>query len=151
MEINWLVIFTTWIFTASTWMYILETLKWNTKPNRVGWLIWALAPLIWAAAMFVSEWFIWPGVTILMMWLMNLAVVWASFLNKNAYWKLQKLDYFSFGLALIGLGMWAITSDPLLALICAIAVDGIGGALMLKKLYTAPETENISISWMNHC
>ena len=31
--------------------YVIETLKGKTKPNRVTWFIWALAPLIAFAAM----------------------------------------------------------------------------------------------------
>jgi len=32
--------------------YLINTLKGKTKPNKVSWLIWAVAPLIGAAAAF---------------------------------------------------------------------------------------------------
>jgi len=45
MELYWLVILAVVLNSIGGVMYIKNTLVGKTKPNRVTWFIWALAPL----------------------------------------------------------------------------------------------------------
>ncbi len=143
MEINWIIIITSLISTVGTWFYIKDTLLWKTKPNRINWLIWWMAPLIGVTATFVSEWFVWSMVPVFMAGFMPLMIVLASFVNKNSYWKLAKLDYICLALAILSIIGWTLTSSPLVAIILVVIVDLLWGSLMLKKMFQYPETENI--------
>jgi hypothetical protein len=67
-----------------------------------------------------------------------------SFVNKNAYWKLDIFDYGCGALSLLALILWAITRDPLVALILAIAGDGFAVVPTLIKAWKHPKTESIA-------
>lgn len=143
MEAHYIVIFAV-IINSIWWIwYIINTLKWKTKPNKITWLIWAAAPLIWTAATVVSQWFIWSVLPVFIAGLIPLTIFLASFINKNSYWKLWKLDYWCLALAIFALILWFITSQPLLAIIFWILADFLASIPLLIKIYKYPETETV--------
>ena len=71
--------------------YIKETVKGNTKPNRVTWLLWAVAPLI-ATVAALTEGVRLSVLPVFMIGLGPLLVFIFSFVNKQSYWKLEKFD-----------------------------------------------------------
>lgn len=83
MELYYIIILTTLVNSYTGFLYIKDTLKWKTKPNKITWWIWAAAPLIWSAAMFVSEWFIWSAVPVFMAGFISLLIFLSSFINKK--------------------------------------------------------------------
>lgn len=90
--------------------YLKETLKGNTKPNKVSWFVWILAPFI---ALFAT---IRQGVGIqslltFMVGFNPLLIFLGSFVNKNAYWKVSKTDLACGALAILGLVLWQITNQ----------------------------------------
>ena len=124
--------------------YIIDTLKGKAKPNRVTWLLWSVAPLL----AFSAE--IQKGVGIqslmtLVVGINPLLVFFASFVNKNAYWKLYKIDYFYGALALIGIIAWKITGDGNIAIIFSILADGFASLPTIIKSFKNPETESSTI------
>lgn len=126
------------IGTAS---YIYSTLKGRTKPNRVTWFLWALAPLIAFSAM-VGEG---VGISSLMTFMVGfgpLLVFLVSFVNRKSVWRLTKFDLICGALSLAGLGLWAITKDAGLAIIFSITADGLALLPTLVKAWRRPETEN---------
>ena len=68
----------------------------------------------------------------------------SSFVNKNSYWKLKKLDYICLALAVLALILWKITNNPLLAIIFSILADFFAALPLIIKIYKFPETETIS-------
>ena len=150
MEINWVIILVSMLSAFWTTLYIRDTLQWKTKPNRINWLIWWMAPLIWVSATYISEGFVWSMVPVFMAGFMPMLIVLASFFNKNGYWQIQKLDYICLFLAWLSLILWWLTSDPLIAIILVVIVDLLWWVLMVKKMYKFPDTENIYpfIMWM---
>src|SRR5579883_2007596 len=72
--------------------YIRDTLRGGTKPNRVTYLMWGIAPLIAAAAAW-SRGVTWAVLPVFMSGFCPLMVFLSSFVNGQAYWKLGKLDY----------------------------------------------------------
>jgi hypothetical protein len=121
-------------------VYIRDTLKGETKPNRVTWLMWGVAPLIGVTAAFVegARWVLLPALTTGLCPLIVFAV---SFVNPNAYWKLTKFDYICGALSIAALVGWAVTSEPLVAVALAILADFFAGVPTFIKAWQYPETE----------
>lgn len=126
-----------------TGVYIRETLKGNTKPNRVSWLMWAIAPLIATAASLMDgvQWAVLP---VFMVGFGPLLVLIASAKSPKAYWKLEKFDYICGVFAIFALILWGITRDPFIAVVFAIISDIFAAIPTIKKCFTHPETESIA-------
>lgn len=121
--------------------YLVDTIRGKVKPNRVTWLLWALAPLI----AFVAEIKQGVGIHSAMTFMVGfgpLLIFFASFVNKKAYWKLTKLDYTCGAFSILGLVLWYITEIENLAILFAIMADGTAAIPTLIKAWKAPETEN---------
>ncbi len=124
--------------------YLIDTLKGKTKPNRVSWFLWALAPLIGFAAELEKG----VGLTALMTFMVGfnpLLIVIASFVNKKAYWQLNKIDYFYGLISIFALIIWRITGEGNLAIFFAILADALASIPTIIKAYHQPETENSTI------
>lgn len=121
--------------------YIKKTLNGEIKPNRVSWLMWAIAPMI-AAAAALSDGVTWSVLPVFMSGFLPLLVFFASFVNKNAYWKLGVFDYACGLLSTLALVLWAITKEPNVAIAFAILSDGIAAVPNLVKSWKYPETES---------
>jgi len=150
MQLYYVIIFTALVNALGWIMYIKDTLKWKTKPNKITWWIWAAAPLIWAAWMYFSQWLTWNILPVFMAGFLPLLIFLSSFVNKNSYWKLKKLDYICLALAVLALILWKITNNPLLAIIFSILADFFAALPLIIKIYKFPETETISayFTWL---
>lgn len=121
--------------------YAWNTFKGKTKPNRVTWFLWALAPLIAFAAQLNKG----VGLQVLMTFMVGfgpLLVFTASFLNKKAFWKITRLDIVCGTLSVVALILWAITGEGNIAIALSIAADLLAGVPTLIKSYNEPETEH---------
>lgn len=121
--------------------YARDTWKGVTQPNRVSWLLWALAPLIGAAAAW-TDGVSWAILPVFMAGFSPLIVLFASFANKKAYWKLGKFDYLCGAFAILALILWAITKQPLVAIVFAIISDALAGLPTVVKAWNHPESES---------
>jgi hypothetical protein len=121
-------------------VYMRDTLSGTTKPNRVTFLIWAIAPLTAAAASFSSG-VTWAVLPVFISGFIPLLILIASFTNKHAYWKLGFFDYVCGIFALLALLLWAITKDPDIAIVFAILSDAFAVLPTLRKAWKYPETE----------
>lgn len=122
--------------------YIKETLKGKTKPNRVTWLLWTIAPLI-ATAAALSGGVRWSVLPVFMAGFGPLLVLLASFVNKKSYWKLERFDYLCGLFSVLALILWGITRDPIVAIVFSILSDGFAGIPTLIKSWKYPETETV--------
>lgn len=123
--------------------YAFATLKGHTKPNRVTWFLWAVIPLITLSAQ-LSEG---VGLTVIFTLAISvgpLLVFISSFVNRQAYWKINKFDWACGGLAILALILWALTRNALAAIILSVGADFIAGLPTLIKSYRYPETESAS-------
>ena len=121
--------------------YLIDTLKGKAKPNRVTFFLWALAPLVGFAAQIKQG----VGIQSLLTFMIGFspAVIFlASFLNKNAAWKLHFFDFICGGLSLLGLLLWYITKEGFFALLFSMIADGLASLPTVIKSYRYPETEN---------
>jgi len=120
--------------------YIKETLRGNTKPNKVTWLMWSVAPLI-ATFAALADGVGWSVLPVFMAGFGPLLVFIASFVNKNSYWKLETFDYLCGFCSALALILWGITKEPVIAIVFAIASDGFAAIPTLVKSWKYPETE----------
>ncbi len=138
--IQYLVIIGAIVQLAGVFSYIRETLRGNTKPNKVTWLLWTVAPLIAAFAAF-SDGVRWAVLPVFMSGFGPLLVLIASFVNKKSYWRLERFDYLCGLCSVLALVLWGITKEPVIAIIFAIASDGFAAVPTLIKSWKYPETE----------
>jgi hypothetical protein len=113
----------------------------TTKPNRVSWLMWAIAPLIAAAASYATG-VRWAALPVFVAGFGSLLIFLASFVNPKSYWKLENFDYICGALSGLSLILWWITKEPLVAIILAIISDGFASIPTVIKSWKHPKTES---------
>jgi hypothetical protein len=124
--------------------YAWSTFKGKTKPNRVTWFLWALAPLIAFTAQIREG----VGLQVLMTFMVGFgpAIVFvASFLNRQAFWHITKLDITCGALSILALLLWWLTGEGNIAIGLSISADLLAGVPTLIKAYKEPETEHSDV------
>lgn len=149
MAADWAaVISTNWIYVGTaigamgTAVYLRDTLRGTTKPNRVTWLLWAFAPLLAATVEFRDG----VGLRALptfMIGFMPLLVFIGSFHNPASVWKVRRIDYACGLMSVVGSVVWLVTRNGVLAISAAIAADFLAGLPTVMKSWTHPETETV--------
>lgn len=126
--------------TASL-IYVVLTIQGKVKPNRVSFLLFALAPIIAFFAQIKQG----VGIQSLMTFMTGfspLLIFIASFFNKKAYWKITQFDLICGGLSLLGLILWMYTKVGNTAIAFSILSDGLAALPIIVKAYKYPETES---------
>ncbi|MCB9806154.1 hypothetical protein H6775_03285 [Candidatus Nomurabacteria bacterium] len=129
------------IYVLGSFVYFRDTLKGDTKPNKISWALWALISFV-ATAIGLLEGVGWAVLPVFMSGLGPAIILFVSFKNKNAYWKLGTLDWTCGILSLISLVVWIITRDGILALSLIIFTDVLASFPTLVKSWKYPETES---------
>lgn len=129
------------LITAFT--YIKAMLGGKVKPNRVSWGMWSIAPTI-ATVAALSKGVGWAVLPVFMSGFQPFLIFVASFLVKDAYWKLSKFDYACGMLSVLALVLWAVTSIPEVAIVFAIASDGLAAIPTIVKAWHHAESENVT-------
>lgn len=130
------------IFFFGSFRYLVETVRGNVQPNRVTWSIWALAPLIAFFAQVGEGVSLQESLLTFMAGFVPVLILLASFLHKNAYWKIGKLDIVCGILSLGGLVLWLATGTGVIAIVFAILADFLAALPTIIKSYHFPETED---------
>lgn len=126
--------------TVSTWVYVRDMFKGQTKPNRVSWLMWSVQPLI-ATAAAVSTGVTWAAVPVFMAGFLCFLVFIVAVFVPGAYWRLSAFDYACGFLALMAIGLWVMTKEPALAVLFSLLGDTFAGIPTFIKAWKHPETE----------
>jgi hypothetical protein len=131
------------IGAVGTGMYLRDTLRGTTQPNRVTWFLWAVAPLLAAAAELHA------GVglrtlTTFIIGFMPLLVFIASFHSPAATWKIRRMDYVCGAFSVGGTAAWVITQNGVIAISAAMAADFLAGIPTVMKSWTNPESESVA-------
>lgn len=121
--------------------YIIDTVKGKIQPNRVSWFLWALAAFI-AFTAEVKQGVGIQSLTTFIVGFVPLCVFIASFLNKKAQWKLEKLDFICGAFSILGLILWYITKIGNIAIFFSILADTFATFPTIVKSYRHPESEN---------
>ncbi len=132
-------------FGASS--YVVETLRGRTKPNRVTWFLWALAPLIAFFAELDEEVGVQALMT-LMVGLMPALIFLASFVNEQSSWQITRFDVICGALSMAGLALWLLTQVGNVAILFSILADGLAGVPTVVKAWRRPETESSGVFWL---
>jgi hypothetical protein len=137
-----------WIYVGSAIgalgavVYLRDTLRGTTKPNRVTWLLWAIAPLL-AAAVEVDEGVGLRALPTFMVGFMPLLVFIGSFHNSASVWQIRRIDYACGLVSVVGTVTWLVTRNGVVAISAAIAADFMAGVPTVMKSWTHPETETV--------
>jgi hypothetical protein len=121
--------------------YLVHTLRGKTSPNRVTWLMWALAPLIAFSAEIRSGVGL-IALTTFMAGFMPLLIFIATFIGRHAVWELTRFDLTCGALSLVGLGLWLLSGEGTVAIVFSIVADGLAAIPTLRKSYTHPASES---------
>ena len=123
--------------------YIKETIRGKTKPNRVSWLLWSIAPFI-AVAAAISDGVGWSILPVFMAGFNPSLVFIASFINPKAYWKLTRFDYLCGFFSILALVLWGVTREPIVAVAFAIVSDAFASVPTIAKMWKYPKTETVT-------
>ncbi len=124
--------------------YLIDTVKGKTKPNKVTWFLWFLAPTIAFSAEIKQG----VGLQSLLTFMVGfnpLLIFIASFVNRKSQWKVSRLDYVCGLFSICGIIFWLITKTGNIAIIFSILADGLAAAPTVVKSYHFPETENYKV------
>lgn len=121
--------------------YFVETLRGRTKPNRVTYGLWTLFPTVIFFAQ-RAEGVEGLSFTSLLYALPGLMTFVATFFVAKSYWKTRALDYWCLSSAILGIVLWVVTDNALLALAFTLLADLSASMPTLYKCYIAPETES---------
>ena len=122
--------------------YVIDTIKGKTKPNRISWSLWALAPMVAFFAMLGEGVSFTGALMTFMVGFGPLLVLLASFLNKKSIWKITKFDIFCGLFSMISILLWVSTKNTLLSLSFAVIADLMAGIPTIKKSWTYSDTES---------
>jgi hypothetical protein len=125
-------------------LYVADTIRGRTQPNRVTWLLWAVAPLL-AFAVEINDGVGLRSLATFMFGFGPLVVFGASYVNRQAVWKLGRLDYACGVLSIGGTIGWLVTRQGLVALAAAVAADALAGVPTLVKSWRHPESESANV------
>lgn len=138
--LQYLVILGAAVSLTGSLTYARNTLRGRSKPNRVTFLMWALAPMIGAIAAW-SAGVGWAALPVFMAGFGPLLTFFASFVNPQAYWKLGLFDYLCGLFSLMALVLWLVTKNPITAIVFAIISDVFASIPTLIKSWKFPGTE----------
>ncbi|PIR53012.1 hypothetical protein COU76_03495 [Candidatus Peregrinibacteria bacterium CG10_big_fil_rev_8_21_14_0_10_49_10] len=139
--VHLLVILSVFVSIGGSTAYIRDTFKGKTKPNRISWTMWAVAPLIGTGAALSSGADPWATVKIFTAGFLPLVILLFSFLNPKSYWRLTLFDLLCGFCSVLAMLLWLVVDKPTYAILLAATGDGFAGLPTLRKAWTHPETE----------
>ena len=119
--------------------YISSIFTGKTEPHVLSWSIWALTTGIAFFAQLAGGWG-WGSAQWGVTMLVCLFVVFLA-LKYGDFWKIDRLDFFSFLLSFIAIGLWLYTSNPFYGSFFAMLADAIGYIPTFRKVWKKPESE----------
>ena len=136
-----LVVISAILMIAGGYVYFRDTLAGITKPNRVSWFMFALAPLVSLGAAFSEDADVWSSVRVIVGGIVPAVIFAASFVNKNSYWRLTRFDLICGVLSFAALVFWLLVDSPLIAVLLASLSNGLAAVPTFFKAWNYPETE----------
>ena len=122
--------------------YITSVLKGRTRPHVFTWFVWAL--MIGVVYVAQSQNGAGPGA-----WVMLLSCSVCSLITLLALFKgergITRIDIGAFVLALLGIALWGVTGNPLLAVLLMMFVDFLAMVPTFRKTWYRPHEE---LAWL---
>ena len=129
------------ISVAGGLSYVVATLKGKTKPNRVSWFLWFLAPMI-AFASQLQQGVHAQALLTFTAGFNPLLVLIATFVSHKAQWKITRFDIICGSISVIAIIFWLLVKQPNIAILFSIVADGMAAVPTIVKSYKEPESEN---------
>jgi hypothetical protein len=127
--------------------YVRDTLRGVTSPNRVTWSLWGLEGVL--AFVIEKQDHVGPAsLMTLMLGLVPLVVVAASFANPHSVWRIGLFDVVCGSISLAGLAFWLFVNEPTVALVAFVAADQMAGLPTMRKSWIAPRTESAGVFFL---
>lgn len=121
--------------------YVRDTVRGTTAPNRVTWSLWGVEGVL-AALNEVQQHVGLAAIMTLMLGLVPIVVVAASFRNPHGVWSIGPFDVVCGLISVTGLVAWLFVHEATLALVTFVVADQIAALPTLRKSWFAPETES---------
>ncbi len=128
---------------VANFVYIRETLLGRTKPDRASWFVWFLIPFI-ASFLVFRKGELYSALPIFISGFTSFLVFVSSFFNKNAYWKMDKIDISCLASAVIAIGFWLWCENTVWATFFTILAEFISFIPTYVKSWKFPFSENLS-------
>lgn len=127
---------------ASYVPYYRDVLRGTTKPHPFTWLVWVLMDFTVLAAQLTNG--AGPGA-----WATAITAILASGVVLLSFRRGEKraarLDWWFFGAGLLGIVLWAFTSDALYAIVIAASVNVAAMIPTIRKSYARPHEETMAL------
>lgn len=123
-------------------LYIRETLRGKTSPNRVTWFVLSIAPMVAFASMMSQGVGFRQSLMTFIVGFSPFLIFISSFLTKHASWKINRFDIICGALALLGLVLWILTDEANIAILLAVAADFLAFLPTLVKSFAHPDSES---------
>lgn len=120
--------------------YLRATLRGDTQPNRVTWLLWSVLPIEGALASLADG----GGLSVVPVFAAGLCpflVFIATFAQPTAYWRLGRIDYLCGAIGIAAIFAWQFTGTPAWAVVLAVFADGIAAIPTILKSWSKPRSE----------
>ncbi len=121
--------------------YVWIVLRGKARPNPVSWLLWSITPAITFVAALSSETFNPSMLVTVAIGMSPLLVFVASIIKNPKLLRWTQLNITCFIIALTGIGLWALTKQPLLAIALAITADIASAIPTIAKSAKHPYSE----------
>lgn len=132
------------LFFISLGPYLIEIFQHKTKPQRATWWIWFVLNIV----ALLAQWAAGATWSLLFSGAQTILTATIAILSINyGYGKFTRKDGLALVVAAIGVVLWQLTSQPLVALLIVVAVDLLGFYLLLLKTWESPQTEAFS-TWV---
>ncbi len=129
------------ISLTGTVVYVRDTWRGTTAPNRVTWALWGLEPLL-AFGVERQQHVGLASLMTLLLGLVPVVVLAVSFHDPLSVWRIGRFDVICGAISLVGLGVWTLSDEPTVALISFVAADAVAAVPTLRKAVLEPSTES---------
>ena len=134
------------ISAAALIVYIISSLRGNSRPNRVTWTLWTVACIMLAASSYNPEGEnngIWVNLTyVILPGIIAIISIW--YYDKDSKW--TKLDFTYLGISFLSIFVWFLTKSVVTALAMNLIVDACGAFPTIKQTFNHPQYES-KIGW----
>jgi hypothetical protein len=129
------------ISLAGSYVYIRNTWRGVTAPNRVSWSLWALEPLL-AFAVERQEHVGLASVMALVLGVVPVIVISVSFHDPKSVWRIGRFDIMCGMISVAGLVVWAVSDQTTVALVAFVAADAVAALPTVRKAFREPASES---------
>ncbi len=124
-------------------IYVRDTWRGSTAPNRVTWTLWAIEPLL-AFAVERQAHVGLASIMALVLGVVPIVVLAVSFHDHASVWKVGWFDVSCAAVSLGGLVVWLAVNQATVALVAFVAADAVAGIPTVRKSFREPDSES---SW----